>query len=256
MRSGAGLVTIASPLSAQSAVAANAMAEVMTTPLAETERGAISDEAIAHLQRLASKSSVIAIGPGLSSEDERTRRFVYSAVRDRATPMVIDADALNSLAPWPSELQGSPEAPLVLTPHPGEMLRLLGADDKSALKDRVTVARDFATKHNLILVLKGARALIASPGRVFINPTGNPGLGTAGSGDTLTGFIAGFIAQSVATLTKDADVLLATVAAVYIGGLAGDMAASKFGMRSMVASDIREHLSAAICSLDPEGEYP
>jgi NAD(P)H-hydrate epimerase len=256
MRSGAGLVTIATPASAQASVAATAMSEVMTAPLAETDRGAVSDVGIDHVKRLAANASVIAIGPGLTAEDDRTRRFVYSIVKERNTPMLIDADALNCLSPWPGELQGSEEAPLVLTPHPGEMLRLLGIEDKSALNDRVAVARDFATKHNIVLVLKGSRALIATPERVFINPTGNAGLGTAGSGDTLTGIIAGFIAQGVATLKQNADVLDATISAVYVGGLAGDLAARDLGMRSMVASDIREHLSEAICSLDPDGEHP
>ena len=256
MRSGAGLVTIATPASAQPLVAATAMAEVMTTPLAETDRGAVSDDAIEHVKSLATTASVVAIGPGLSSEDERTRRFVYSIVKQRTTPMVIDADALNSLAPWPDDLPGSAEAPLILTPHPGEMLRLLGTDDRSLLDDRVAVARDFATKHKLILVLKGAPTLIAVAGRVLINPTGNPGLGTAGSGDTLTGIIAGFIAQEFATLKGKADVVEATIAALYIGGLAGDLAACKLGMRAMMASDIREYLSEAICSLDPTGERP
>jgi NAD(P)H-hydrate epimerase len=262
MRSGAGLVTIATPSSAQSAIAATVMPEVMTTALAETDRGAVSDAAIDHVMQLAAKVSVIAIGPGLSAEDERTLRFVYSVVKQRRTPVVIDADALNCLARyssngWPEDLQGSEEAPLILTPHAGEMLRLLGTTDKTALDDRVAVARDFATKHKLILVLKGTRSLIAAPdGRVFINPTGNAGLGTAGAGDTLTGIIAGFIAQAGATLKKNADPLLATIAALYVGGLAGDFAARELGMRTMVASDIREHLSEAIRSLDPEGETP
>lgn len=262
MKSGAGLVTIATPASAQSSVASSVMPEVMTTALAETDRGAISDEATDHVIQLASKAAVIAIGPGLSSSDERTRRFVYSLVQRRTTPVVIDADALNCLANyssngWPADLYGSKEAPLILTPHPGEMLRLLGTSDKSILDDRVSVARDFATKHNLILLLKGARSLIAAPdGRVFINPTGNAGLGTAGSGDTLTGIIAGFVAQSVATLNDHADALSATVAALYIGGLAGDLAARELGMRTMVASDVREHLGEAIRSLDPIGEMP
>ncbi|MGZ9214588.1 MAG: NAD(P)H-hydrate dehydratase, partial [Candidatus Binatia bacterium] len=186
MRSGAGLVTIATPVSAQSSVAASVMPEVMTTALAETDRGAVSDEAGDHVMRLASKANVIAIGPGLSAEDERTRRFVYSVVKQRNTPVVIDADGLNCLAPWPADLHGSDDAPLVLTPHPGEMLRLLGVTDKSLLDDRVTVARKFAMSHKLILVLKSSRSLIAAPdGRVFINPTGNAGLGTAGAGDTL-----------------------------------------------------------------------
>lgn len=257
MRSGAGLVTIATPVSAQTSVAASVMPEVMTIALAETDRGAVSDEAIDHARQLAGKANVIAVGPGLSSEDERTRRFVYDVVKERLTPIVIDADGLNCLAPWPADLQGSDELPLVLTPHPGEMLRLLGATDKTALDDRVAVARDFATRQKVILVLKGSRSLIAAPGgRVFINPTGNAGLGTAGAGDTLTGIIAGFIAQSAAGFFDEADSLFGVIAALYVAGLAGDFAARELGMRAMVASDIREHLSEAIRSLDPAGETP
>ena len=262
MRSGAGLVTIGTPASALSAVAANAMPEIMTVALAETDRGAVSDEAIDHVLQLSRKATVIALGPGLSSEDERTRRFVFLLVKHRRIPMVIDADALNCLAAhpaggWPADLQGSADAPLILTPHPGEMLRLLGTTDKSSLDDRVAVAANFATKNKLILVLKGSRSLAAAPdGRVFINQTGNAGLGTAGAGDTLTGIIAGFVAQDRATLAGKSDALAATIAALYIGGLAGDIAAGKLGMRTMLASDVREHLSEAVRSLDPKGEQP
>jgi len=255
-------VTIATPASAQPSVAAIVMPEVMTTALAETDRGAVSDEAIDHVMQLAKKASVIAIGPGLSAEDERTRRFVLSLVRQRQIPMVIDADALNCLAlysgsGWPEEIQGSPKTPLILTPHAGEMLRLLGTNEKSTLNDRAARARDFATKHKLILVLKGTRSLVAAPdGQVFVNPTGNAGLGTAGAGDTLTGIIAGFVAQDVATLKQTSNPLRATIAALYVGGLAGDFAAREYGMRSMVASDIREHIGAAVRFLDPTGERP
>jgi NAD(P)H-hydrate epimerase len=262
MQSGAGLVTIATPSSAQSTIAASVMPEVMTTALAETDRGAVSDQAIDHLTQLASKATVIAIGPGLSAEDERTSRFVYEVLKHRKTPVVIDADGLNCLARyssngWPEDLRGSQEASLILTPHPGEVLRLVGTTDKSILDDYISMARNFATKHNLILLLKGTRSIVAAPdGRVFINPTGNAGLGTAGSGDTLTGIIAGFVAQSIATLNDNADALSATLAALYIGGLAGDLAASKIGMRTMVASDIRKHLSEAVRTLDPNGERP
>jgi hydroxyethylthiazole kinase-like uncharacterized protein yjeF len=264
MRSGAGLVTIATPASAESSIAARVIPEVMTTALAETDRGAVSDEAVDHAMKLVSKANVLAIGPGLSAEDERTRRFVFSIVKHRRTPVIIDADGLNCLAysshGWPEDLQPSESeerTPLILTPHEGEMLRLLGTTDKSKLEDRIGVARDFAIKHKLILVLKGSRSLVAAPdGRVFINPTGNAGLGTAGAGDTLTGIIAGFIAQARATLKEKSDELLATIAALYIGGLAGDFAARDLGMRTMVASDIREHLSAAIRTLDPNGETP
>lgn len=257
MRAGAGLVTVATSLSARQSVAAHAMPEIMTEGLAETEGGALSYEAIERAKELMSRADVVAIGPGLTREDESTRRFVRELVKERTTPIVIDADGLNALAPWPEELRGSRERPIVLTPHAGEMLRLLGASDKDALKDRFTVAGEFASNHNLILVLKGARTIIAAPdGRVFVNQTGNAGMGTAGAGDTLTGIITGFMAQAVATLKEESDALSSVLAAVYVGGLAGDLCASKLGMRTMTASDIREHLSAAILSLDAEGERP
>ncbi|HKG48211.1 MAG TPA: NAD(P)H-hydrate dehydratase [Pyrinomonadaceae bacterium] len=257
MRSGAGLVTIATPASAQVSVTSSAVPEVITTALAETDRGAVSDEAASHFLTLAEKATVVAVGPGLTSDDDRTRRFVRTVVERRATPCVIDADGLNSLAPWPATLKGSDQHPLILTPHPGEMLRLMGAEDKSALDDRVSAAREFATAHHVILVLKGSRPLVATPaGRVFINPTGNAGLGTAGAGDTLTGLISGFLAQAYGTLQDRADAIITTLAALYVGGLAGDFAAKKLGMRTMLASDIREHIPTAILSLDPHGEHP
>lgn len=257
IRSGAGLVTIATSASAQSSVAASVMPEVITTPLAETDRGVVCDEAVEHFLKLTDQATVVAIGPGLTSEDERTRGFVRAVVERRTRPCVIDADGLNALAPWPKSLRGSAEFPLVLTPHPGEMRRLIGAESKSALDDRVGAARDFATAKNVILVLKGSRPLVAAPdGRVFINPTGNAGLGTAGAGDTLTGLVSGFLAQAYAGFDKRADAVAATVAALYVGGLAGDFAAKKRGMRTIVASDLREHFSDAICFLDPRGEQP
>jgi NAD(P)H-hydrate epimerase len=229
----------------------------MTTALAETDRGVISDEASEHFLKLSSKATVVAIGPGITSDDDRTRRFVRRIIERRSQPVVIDADGLNCLAPWPADLVGSDQYPLILTPHPGEMLRLIGTDNKSALTGRLAVAREFAQEHKVILVLKGSRSLIASPdGRVFINSTGNAGLGTAGAGDTLTGLIAGFLSQAYAGLKQRANALEATVAALYVGGLAGDFAARKLGMRTMIASDIRDHFSEAIRFLDPQGEQP
>jgi NAD(P)H-hydrate epimerase len=256
IRAGAGLVTVATPVSAQPIVATQVMPEVMTTALAETDRGAASDEALDHVLKFAEKVDVVAIGPGLSSEDERTRTFVRGLVEKRKTPVVVDADGLNCLAQWPTDLQGSARYPIVLTPHPGEMLRLLGNADKSALCDRVACARDFAIAHKVILVLKGSRTIIAAPdGRVAINSTGNAGLGTAGSGDTLTGVITGFLAQAQGTGTNR-DAFQTVIAAVYVSGLAGDLAAHELGMRAMVASDIRDHLSKAFRLLDPAGEKP
>lgn len=258
MRSGAGLVTIATSATAHATVAARALPEIMTASLPETTLGAVSFAALEQVLKLAERASVVAIGPGLSNQDESTRSFVRALVEKRTTPIVIDADGLNALAPWPENLRGSAALPIIITPHQGEMLRLMGkVDAPEALADRVRAARDFAAAHGLILVLKGTRTITASrDGRVFINPTGNAGLGTAGAGDTLTGIITGFIAQARSTLKDEWDALSATIAAVYVGGLAGDIAAGERGMRTLVASDISERLSAAICALDAEGEQP
>lgn len=257
MRAGAGLVTVATPASVQPLVATQVLTEVMTTALAETDRGAVSDDAVDYTLKFSERADVLAIGPGLSAEDERTRLFVRRIIENRRTAVVLDADGLNCLSPWPSKLQGSAEFPLVLTPHPGEMLRLIGSNEKAALTDRVAVARNFATENEVILVLKGSRAIIAAPdGRVFVNSTGNAGLGTAGAGDTLTGVITGFLAQAYGNLKQDANALETVIAAVYVSGLAGDLAARQIGMRAMTASDIREHLGAAFRLLDPVGEMP
>lgn len=255
MSAGAGLVTVATPASAQPLVATQVMAEVMTAALAETDRGAVSDDASGFFSKFSERADVIAIGPGLSSEDDRTRKFVRRVVENRRTPVVVDADGLNCLSPWPGDLRGSAELPIVLTPHPGEMLRLMGTSDKSALNDRIAAARKFASQHEVILLLKGGRSLVAAPdGRVFLNSTGNAGLGTAGAGDTLTGVVAAFLAQVKSSERVSA--LDTVIGALYVSGLAGDLAARELGMRCMVASDIREHLSAAVCSIDPRGEQP
>ncbi|HST51983.1 MAG TPA: NAD(P)H-hydrate dehydratase [Pyrinomonadaceae bacterium] len=257
MSAGAGLVTVATATSALPSVSARLLPEVMTAALDETELGSVSAEASAQLKELSERATVIAVGCGLSRDSESTRRFVRETVERRTTPVVVDADGLNALAPWPAELRGTVDAPIILTPHEGEMLRLLGSQDRSALQDRARVVAEFAERHQLVVVLKGTRTLVAAPdGRVFVNPTGNAGLGTAGSGDTLTGIVTGFLAQAFATLKDRADAVAATVAAVFVGGLAGDIAARAIGMRAMVASDIRRHLSDAIRSLDPEGETP
>jgi ADP-dependent NAD(P)H-hydrate dehydratase / NAD(P)H-hydrate epimerase len=259
MCAGAGLVTLATPESALPSVAARLMPEVMTAALAEAEdeNGAVGLAALEQFEGLRKRATVVAVGCGLTRESEETRRFVREAVARRTTPVVVDADGLNALAPWPEDLRGAKEAPVVLTPHEGEMLRLLGSQDASALEERARVVSEFASRHALVVVLKGARTLVAAPdGRVFVNPTGNAGLGTAGSGDTLTGIITGFLAQAFGALKDEADAVSTVVAAVYVAGLAGDLAASERGMRTMTASDIRTHLSAAVRALDPEGERP
>ncbi|MER3427392.1 MAG: bifunctional ADP-dependent NAD(P)H-hydrate dehydratase/NAD(P)H-hydrate epimerase [Pyrinomonas sp.] len=254
MRAGAGLVTLAAPRSALGPIAARLLPEVITVPIAETEQGTIDGAAAKEIRALVERSTVIAIGPGLGAEPE-TGRLVRELASSVRLPMVIDADGLNALAPWPDGLRGEDKAPRILTPHPGEMKRLIGANKDEELTDRVAVVREFAVAHALHLVLKGERALIASPdGSVFINPTGNAGLGRAGSGDTLTGIIAAFLAQEFAAKESTPDTVAALNAALFIGGMAGDLAARTRGMRTMTASDVREHLSRAIAALDPRGE--
>lgn len=267
MRSGAGLVTIATPASALPAVAARVMPEVMTAELLETaeaklsnaqaDKLILSEAAIEQALQLAARSDALAVGPGLTSA-AHVRSLVRAVVERRTVPVIIDADGLNALAPWPAALHGEPARPLILTPHAGEMRRLVGADaEQVSLANRVRTARDFAVSHQLILVLKGARTLIAAPdGRVAVNPTGNAGTGTAGAGDTLTGIITGFIAQSRGALGDDMDAYAATIAAVYIAGLASDLAAAAQGMRTLVASDISSYFGAAVRALDPAGERP
>lgn len=257
MAAGTGLVTLAAPESALPAVAPRLMPEIMTASLKEIEAGSVSAEGYAQFEKLSERATVVAVGCGLTREHESTRRFVREAFERRRTPLVIDADGLNALSPWPEELKGTPESPVILTPHEGEMLRLLGAAGASALDERAEAVAEFASAHELFIVLKGTRTLVAAPdGRVFVNPTGNAGLGTAGSGDTLTGVITGFLAQEFGAKGREGDALAAVLAAVYVAGLAGDLAARELGMRTMVASDVRKYLSAAVRALDPEGETP
>jgi NAD(P)H-hydrate epimerase len=230
-------VTIATPESSRASIVARVAPEVMVHGISETGTGAVSENAFDKIKDLSKKVDVISIGSGLSSSDDSTRKLVRRAVEERTTPVVIDADGLNALAPL--DLKGSDELPLILTPHAGEFKKL--SAPTNGLKDRIAAARSFAEKHHVILVLKGERVIIAEPGgRVVINPTGNSGLGKAGNGDTLTGIITGFIAQAVQTKT---DVLDAVVAAVYLAGLAGDIAEKKFGKRVMTASDTAEALA-------------
>ena len=246
MLSGVGLTTVATSESAQVAVAAKVLEEVITRSLPETENGAIAEKAFEDVEKLTEIVDVVGIGCGLSSSEKTTKDFVREVITKRKTPVVIDADGLNALSPF--DVKGSDELPLILTPHEGEFLRLIGTKDKDAIKDRVKAVRDFAEEHKVILVLKGERVLIGAPdGRVVINPTGNSGLGKAGNGDTLTGIITGFVAQAV---QMEINIFETVVAAVYISSLAGDIAAEKFGKRAMLASDVRECLNDAFKKLE------
>jgi len=249
MRAGAGLVTVAAPGSVQPVIASRLPVECMTEPLAETPAGTLSREASERALDLASARDVVALGPGLGSGDESTRMFVRDVITRRERPVVIDADGLNALAPWGDELKGSAALPIILTPHPGEMSRLVGKPIDEVIGDRVEIARDFATTRSVVVVLKGSRTVVAGPGgEVYVNPTGNAGMASGGTGDVLTGICSALLAQ------KSGDPVAAAVAAVYLHGLAGDIAASRAGLRALIASDITANLGRAFIEAGGEEE--
>jgi ADP-dependent NAD(P)H-hydrate dehydratase / NAD(P)H-hydrate epimerase len=237
LRAGAGLVTVASAASAISAIASYAP-EIMTEPLAETDAGSIAvrapdDPALA---AITDKKNVIAIGPGMGNHPE-TVQFIRRFVQESLAPMVVDADALNALAGQRLRFHG----PRIFTPHPGEMSRLIGTAVAEIQADRIGHARAFATEHGVYLVLKGNRSVIAFPdGRVWINPTGSPAMATGGTGDVLTGMIAGLIAQFPNQLEN------ALLAAVYLHGRAGELGAEAIGEKSFMATDLFEFLPEAM----------
>jgi NAD(P)H-hydrate epimerase len=249
IRTGVGLATLAVPEDSRDGTIGRVVPEVMVRGISQTESGSAAEKAADEVAEFLDGIDCVAIGSGLSSKEDETKRFVRRIVEERQTPVVIDADAITALSPW--QTKGSDELPLILTPHEGEFKRVLGveADEaKEILKDRVGAVRDFATKHHVFLILKGERNLIGAPdGRVVVNPTGNPGLGKAGNGDTLTGIVAGFVAQAV---QMKIDMLETLVAAVYIAGMAGDIAAKKFGKRFMTASDVKDCLVDVFAELE------
>ena len=237
LKIGAGLSTIASAESAIGVIAGYAP-EVMTEPLPETETGSISSRGLdaKQLETLVERKTVLACGPGLGSHPD-TIQFVRRLVDEIQQPMVLDADALNALAR--KEFQGG--AVRVLTPHPGEMARLLKRTIAEVQADRIGLARGFAMERKVWIVLKGTRTVIAAPdGRVWINPTGSPALATGGTGDVLTGIIAGLLAQFPAQ--TEACVL----AGVYLHGRAGELGAAQIGEQPFVATDIFRYLPEAI----------
>ncbi|PYX48485.1 MAG: bifunctional ADP-dependent NAD(P)H-hydrate dehydratase/NAD(P)H-hydrate epimerase [Acidobacteria bacterium] len=239
LRAGAGLSTIATPKSVLSTVA-GFHPEVMTEPCDETDAGTISLRALeyAHMDNLVKGKTVLALGPGISRHAE-TSEFVRTVVRKYSTPIVLDADGLNAFEGVADQLNGKGRA-LVITPHPGEMARLTGLSVPQVQRDRIGIARSFAREHQLIVVLKGHRTLIAQPdGEVWVNTTGNPGMATGGTGDILTGMVAGMMAQ------HPSQILDAVTSAVYLHGRAGDVACETMGEHSLVATDLIEALPEA-----------
>jgi len=236
LRSGAGLVTVATPACCLPIVAVMAP-EYMTEPLPEGKGGFLSAAAVDAV--LALQHDVIACGPGLG-RDAGVASFVRALV-DRATvPLVLDADALTVLTDDPAVLAGREDREIVITPHPGEMARLIGSSVEEVQSNRIEVAGNFAASHRVYVVLKGHRTIIATPeGHIFINPTGNAGLATGGTGDVLTGMIAAWLAQLL-------DAEAACRLAVFVHGAAGDLAEGSVGQVAMTATDVVARLGEAL----------
>jgi len=243
LRSGAGLVTIATACSVLPIIASMAP-EYMTEPLEESADGTISSAAVERL--LEFKQDVIACGPGLG-RSPAVGEFVRSLLDGATVPLVLDADAITVLADDPGRLVGREDRDVIITPHPGEMARLIGSTIDEVQANRIDVATDFATTHRVYVVLKGHRTVIATPeGHVFINPTGNAGMATGGTGDVLTGMIAAWLAQLL-------DAEAACRLAVFLHGAAGDLAEADEGQVAMTATDVIAHLGDALNRLrNPE----
>jgi len=237
LRGGAGLVTLAVPTGIQSAVAATEPS-YLSVALAEDDQGRISREATAEIQSRSRHATAIAIGPGWGRSPDLVElaHFMYGNVEHA---LVVDADALNALAPAKTGFPKAPAgAPRILTPHPGEFARLLGTDTKTVQHDRETLAVDFARKNGVILVLKGHRTVISDGEKVAVNATGNSGMATGGSGDVLTGLVAALLAQGMSPFC-------AAHLGVYLHGLAGDLAAGDLSQPGLMASDLPRYLGKA-----------
>ncbi len=235
LRAGAGLVTCACPETVWPALSAKFTC-VMTASLPAAKEGGLGDTALAPLKARLSGSDTLCIGPGLGRRPE-TAALVRAVLGEVQLPTVVDADALAALAGHPGTL-----APLkglgVLTPHPGEMAALLGGTVAKVQADRRAAAQAFAGAHGVIVVLKGHGTVVTDGHRVAVNDTGNPGMATAGTGDVLSGVIAGLLAQGMPPFE-------AAYLGVHLHGLAGDLASKDRGLHGLIATDVLDALPAA-----------
>lgn len=229
MRSGAGLVTVAVPEGLNNPLQKKVSHVIMTLPVKQTREGTFSGKAFPEIKKFSERCQSLAVGPGLTQNSE-TQELVRQILRSIHLPTVIDADALNAVARLPR----FGNRKYVLTPHPGEMARLTGRSKAWVENNRKECAISFARKHQVVLLLKGHRTVIASPdGKTYINKTGNPGMATAGSGDVLTGMIAALMGQGL-------EAFPAACWGAYLHGLAGDKAAARGTPASLLATDIIE----------------
>lgn len=240
LRCGIGLLKIAVPKSIYPVCATNIL-ESVYYPLEETSNGVISSKNTDFLLEMCEKSSAVVIGCGLSVCDD-TKNLVQSVITNCEKPLVIDADALNCICNKPEILKNL-KAPAIITPHPGEMARLLHSTPKTVNSNRENTAIDFAKKFGVVTVLKGAGTIIASPdGEVYINHTGNSGMATGGSGDVLSGIIGSLLAQGASPIN-------AAAAGVFLHGTIGDIAAEKLGKISMLPTDMIDMIPTAYLKL-------
>ena len=240
LRTGAGLVTLAVPKNLQPIYEIK-LIEVMTEPLSEGERWSIGENALGEVLSLAEDKSAVAIGPGIMPIPAATM-VMAELIKELYQPVVIDAGGIDAIISNPDVLKKA-KGQRVITPHPGEMGRLLGVSSRDVQADRVGIAKRYAEENNVCVVLKGAHTVIAVPeGNVFINTTGNPGMATAGAGDVLTGMIGGLLAQGFKPE-------LATIAAVYLHGLAGDLIRNEKGEYGIMATDLIDKIPYAIKSV-------
>ena len=240
LRSGAGLVTLGIPRSLHN-VFARRVKELMLKPLPETKNKTLSIKAYPVIMKLLKeRMDVLVIGPGLS-QNKSTQELIRKVVKNCPKPMVIDADGLNALSYNPDILLNTQYAmrDTIITPHPGEMSRLTGLSTAEINKNRKSVAKKFASDYNITVVLKGHNTVIADKNNIYLNKTGNPGMATAGAGDVLSGIIGAFLAQGL-------DAFSSAKYAVYLHGLAGDLAAKEKTQLGMIASDIIGKIPAAI----------
>ncbi|MGA1824450.1 MAG: NAD(P)H-hydrate dehydratase [bacterium] len=240
LRVGAGLVTLAHPHGLTNILSAK-LSEAMTLPLPQTDEMTLSVRSWPLIEKVLPAISAVGIGPGISTHAE-TRELVATIVKNMNKPLVIDADGLNCLVNQLDIISGSEAVP-ILTPHPGEMARLLGISVSELMGQRLELLNTISKKYKLFITLKGYRTLIANPdGAIMVNPTGNPGMASGGMGDVLTGMITGFLAQGFSRQN-------AVLSAVFLHGLAGDLAVAAKGESSLLATDVLAFIPEAIRQL-------
>jgi len=241
LRSGAGLVTLGVPASLLPVVASKLTA-CMTHPFREVPGGAFALGALPDILAFAERCNVVALGPGIGRH-RSTEKLVHALIPSLGKPLVLDADALNALEGHAAVLKGA-RAPVVTTPHPGEMVRLTGLPTRDIQARREEVAAAFAREHGVIVALKGHGTVVTDGSDTYVNDTGNPGMASGGTGDVLTGMVAGLLAQGL-------DPLPATCLAVHLHGLAGDIAAAEAGQLSLTATDLLRCVARAFLKRSP-----